>query len=621
MPSKGSINIVEQHVEKGVLGLAALALVGVAVFYFGLSPNRVEYQGRSLGPGELDDAIAEQANQLDQAIKNAKPKPIEVPEFAGAVRTEFESGIFKADPNRHGTPVRPELPVATRFGRPIPPLEAAKDVESNIVLVKVLPPSRPVTITGISLAVRRETELQRPAQPPPPPSPADAEGFSWVTVASWFPVEALKREMTAAGYAAPRARVEIVSVDAQRQELLPSGEYSEWQDVRRSKASPAVEVPAPVFDPLTGNIVNQPALDSALLLARAGRRALMQPEFYPILEGDYWDLPPLPGLDAALATAQPGGKPAPGRPPAGPAGTDPNDGAAPAQTAGKPGPGPKVSTKDPEQERIKKELADGRAALRDKRWDEAIRLGDGVEKDPKATRKQKSDARKIIDRASKGKADDAKRDRTFELITNSTSADRDPAVWFHDDSVEPGKTYRYRIRVSIINSFVGRRAALRDPTQAEKSVLVGEWSEPSDPVVVAPRNVFFVRAKGPGSEPSASVDVFAWHNGNWFKESFNVQIGDAIGEIKDVRIGDGEGGRPQREMIDFATGAVVLDIRVDDPVWMRRAQGKGEFAYGEQRGVTIVYVDPVDGQVKQRFDRLDRLDRRYAELREATEEL
>ncbi len=633
MPSKGSISVVEQHVEKGILGLAALALVGVAVYFFGLNPNRIEYMGKQLGPAELDDAISEQASGLETAVKNAKPKPAVVPEFATALRTEFESGIFKSDPNRNGPAVRPELATATRFGQPIPALEAATDVETNIAVVKVLPPSRPVSRTGISLAVRHEIELEKSTTTPPAPTPADAEGFSWVTVASYFPLEALKREMTAAGYAAPRARVDVLSVDVQRQELLPSGEFSEWRDVTRGKAAPAVEAPAPILDTLTGNIVNQTALDNALILARSARHMLMQPRFYEVLGGDDWELPPLPGIESvelAVATGKPppppaGGGPAvpPGDPgAAGAAGVPPGDKPVAGGGAAKPPSGARPGGKNPEQERIKKALADARVALRESKWDEAIRIGESIQKDASATRQQQTLAKKIIAKAQREKEKGTRIGIDPNVpVTNPTSADKDPAIWFHDDTVEPGKTYRYRMRISIWNGFVGRRAALRDPSQAEKSALVGEWSEPGDPVEVAPRVRFYVRAKGSGNDPAALVDVFAWHSGNWYKESFNVQPGDTIGEPKDVKLGESEDGKPQREMIDFGTGAVVLDIRVEDPVWMRRAQGKGEFAYSEQRGVTIVYVDPVDGQVKQRFDRLDRLDRKYTELREETEEL
>ena len=50
-------------------------------------------------------------------------------------------------------------------------------------------------------------------------------------------------------------------------------------------------------------------------------------------------------------------------------------------------------------------------------------------------------------------------------------------VWAHDDSAEPGRTYRYRARVGLWNRYVGRPELLRDPARAHDSVILGRWSE------------------------------------------------------------------------------------------------------------------------------------------------
>lgn len=614
MPSKGSLNVVEQHLEKALLGLAGLALIGVGVYYFGLKPNRVDYKGAPRSANEIDDAIAEQVRQLEAAFNNPPPpKPVVIPEYAALVRREFESGIFKPDPNNTGMPVPAELPLTAHFGKPLPSIEKTGAGEENIELVSVLPPGRPVARTGISMVVREEAKLEPSAATPgpktgpgpgPTPKPTgEGEGISWVTVGAYFPIDALKREMTAKGYAGHRARVDVVSVDAQRQELLPTGDWSEWKDVPRCKAMPKAPAPAPVFDSVSGSVLNQADLDSAFETIRTSQVPLMQPHFYPWVAGDPWMPPPLPGLESELTLA-----------------AKTEDAPAekkPKTTGGRSSGGP-LSKED--RDRIRKDLDEARAALRAGKWDEAVRLAETVQNNERAARNLIAVARKIVEKAKKEKEIEAIVARGFGYIKNPNSADEDPAVWVHDDSVEPGKTYRYRLRVEIWNRYVGRRAALRDPAQAEKSVLVGEWSEPGDPVAVDPKSLFFVKSKGPGADPAASVDVFAWYAGNWFRESFTVGVGDAIGEPKEIKVGDGDDGKPQRDTVDFATRAVVLDIRPEESVWTRRSTGKGEFAYSDQKGVVVVYLDPVDGQVKQRFDRSDRVDSKYAELKDETEE-
>ena len=53
------------------------------------------------------------------------------------------------------------------------------------------------------------------------------------------------------------------------------------------------------------------------------------------------------------------------------------------------------------------------------------------------------------------------------------------ATWFHDDTVEPGKTYRYRLRVDLWNRYVNEPKNLANPEDARRVVLAGEWSQPA----------------------------------------------------------------------------------------------------------------------------------------------
>jgi hypothetical protein len=107
---------------------------------------------------------------------------------------------------------------------------------------------------------------------------------------------------------------------------------------------------------------------------------------------------------------------------------------------------------------------------------------------------------------------------------------------------------------------------------------------PADPVVVAPKTHFFVLNEKTGEVPSATVVVFTWYGGHWYKQSFDVQVGDTVGDVKEIRTNEPDvDGKPRRLPIDFSTGAVVLDLRIDEPVFLRKASRDAGFTYNEQK--------------------------------------
>ena len=612
MAAKGSLSFVELHIEKIALGLAVALAVGVTV-YFLTGANTIGYSGEKLGPGALDETIANRAQGLQDAVKRHKEPAKSVPPFWKALTDQFEGGLFAPDPN--GGPALPRtLGVATAFGAPTPPLvDIGEKPEEKVELVKVLSPTTPVARTGISMVRRQQAVIPGPGgKEPAPAKPTDEAPTerSWVTVGAYFPREAQKRDMTSAGYVGYRARVFVLGVDVQRQVLLPNGQFSDWQDVEPGPAMPRVDAPAPVLDERTGDVLNQTTLEQTLEQIKASQKPIMQPEFYPVEAGDAWALPPLPGLQTAVAEEE----------------IKPPDKLAPAAAT------------------ISKKLNDARIAKRKKDWDQVEKLAQEVISEPKVNPAQKKEAEQLLAEAQREKAKqqqkgpggggpppvpppppptptlpDEKRPPTPEaekLVTNPGSEDHDPAVWFHDDSVEPGKTYRYRMRVKLWNRYVGRRAALRNPDQASQTVLVGDWSLPADPVVVAPKTHFFVLDQKTGEVPSATVAVFTWYSGRWYKQSFDVQVGDTIGDVKEIRTTALDiDGKPRRLPIDFSTGAVVLDLRGDEPVFLRKASREGSFTYNEQKSVRLTYLDPADGHVKERINWTDRSDPLYDKLK------
>lgn len=647
MAMKGSVSFIEQHVEKGVLGIAVLFMLGLGVFFLGLGPNKVEYGGQKVTPRELDEAILRQAQGVQQAYKNAQPKAEPVPTYAAKLRQQFEAGIFGTDPNL--PPLPRELRVVAQFGQPLPSSEAKDDTDRDVTLVTPLKPHSLVARTGISLVLRQPATLpgEEPAAGAPPDADEPSE-LSWVSVGAYFPLEAEQRDMIKAGYAGHRAKVYLVGVDVQRQEMTASGEFGDWVDVEPSRAMPKLEIPDPVYDNKTGELLNQAELDQKFALVAASQQQLIQSAYYLVTAGDQWEIPPLPGhepkeeeVDEGAAKPvrdpnkpQPGvQKPPPPPPPAptgggrmGPAGGGGGRGGIGGGGrggrggigGGAPAPAPGAQQPPPRSDEAKENLRQARAAREKKEWEEVLRLAQAVENSAEATTGEKSQAARLVKEAEKAIAAATRiqhvaQREPLEFVKNP-SGDNEPAVWTHDDSVQPGKTYRYRMRVKVWNRYVGRKSALRDPAQADRTVLEGEWSLPSLPITVAPKQHFFVRSQAFG-EPAASVDVFTWHKGTWRKEDFKVRVGDVIGGPVEAKSADAG-----KETVDFSTHALVLDLRTEEPVVFRRAAGKeGEFAYRDAKSLVLTYLDPADGQVKERIADVDRVDPLYKKLKDEAE--
>jgi hypothetical protein len=173
------------------------------------------------------------------------------------------------------------------------------------------------------------------------------------------------------------------------------------------------------------------------------------------------------------------------------------------------------------------------------------------------------------------------------------SGDFDPAkwrdktieMWAHDETVEAGKTYQYRIRYKIRNPVFAQPNAVNNPQFANVFALVSPWSEWASPVTIPQLVNFFVQSAKLGGT-TVRFDVYRWHEGQTHAEQFTVGPGDQIGTKK------GE--------IDYSTDWTVVDFR-DDP-----RQGETQ----------IILFNNKDGSFTVRSYAADRNDALYKQLQD-----
>lgn len=149
----------------------------------------------------------------------------------------------------------------------------------------------------------------------------------------------------------------------------------------------------------------------------------------------------------------------------------------------------------------------------------------------------------MMKKLSSGKKDEV--DKTLmEFIKTRATVDGELLLFrYIDFAVEPGKTYRYRVRLELINPNFGRQ-----PSEAngEATVVQGEtrstkWSEVTDPTYVKPDVDYFVASVDTRkSMPQARMNMFQWDS----------KMGTVVQGAVDAYVGQTIGGKQKTEVIN-----------------------------------------------------------------------
>ncbi len=200
----------------------------------------------------------------------------------------------------------------------------------------------------------------------------------------------------------------------------------------------------------------------------------------------------------------------------------------------------------------------------------------------------------------------------------STLKSNELKIWAHDDSLTPGKMYKYSIRLGIFNPCYETNWLTKSQSDIFKSVPVLWTKELSveDPIQTPPTSLFIPKAIA--DNQSARVEVYKFQNGQWFKRPFTVTTGEKIGDIVKLYaldltssatqqfdmggMGRGRGGmgaapdtadtQQSNEIdVDFTMDAIVVEIKAPATI-TKEVDGQtvteisGEIIYKDSAGVT-----------------------------------
>ena len=499
-------------------------------------------------PGDINRVIwDQQGKRLQVEVNDHTTVAIPVPAYATKVADDLNAPVPDVVPLAGAWQVdhAPPLP-----GQVTPDGSLPSTVAQNVT-VKALPE----VPAAINLQVATgHSYVPDPAAAAAPGKAADKD-VAWVTVGFTLPIQTGLAPAFAAVNIQPKPELgatTILAVDGYRQERQPDGNWG-----------PSVLLPKPAFDavrPLPALTV--PNLTPAAVgpqvdfvaWAQANEPLILRPEFYKVDQGDVWYVPgtknpnerviQLVADDTAKPTPKPTARPSrpntahpPGsnRPGPGgrPGGFGGGGGGGGGGTGGAGGGGPSFAPQAGGGARSQQMSEQGGrpkarpAPVPQQDTPAAPQDGQG---EPSAPAAPEAPAIAALPPAPFVPADTP-----------------DVQAWLHDDTVLPGKTYRYMVRYTVQSPVFNTRNQCKPANLANTFALTSKDSEWTQAVDVASDTNFFATDVKPNG--GIQFDIFKWRNGVWQRQTVIATDGDAIGSA------DAKGSN------DFVTGWTLVDVR------------------------------------------------------------
>jgi len=609
--AKKSISIVELHVEKVVLGVAVLFLLFVVFSYLISTPNVQEFDGKPYGPGQIDNEVRQRAETLAGRLQRTTAREadrIPTPNWVVRLNRAFDDGLIKANG------LSPTVVAAVPWGVSVPQLKVERSRQSQsggYALAKVQSPRRVKASFERIVAVRpADPNAAKTRSDNRQPAAEDiVEDINLVSLEVQFDVEAQRNELHAA-YADDTAELVFADVQVQRRLVGEDGEGA-WEEVELLDT----DIPKPPVLELTteGSL----KLDSQNQFV-AYRNALVASNAQSLL----------------LAPAGPVRRAGSGRTdvvretPAIPIDKekqkirlkkDDSDYRKPTDKDTEKEKLPQLKSREDAIKWVAQTLSAAEKAYSEEQYAQATKLARQVLQVNETT-------------AHKGVCNKPQLDQIAKLLANAEKGGRgEPVgVGVRDEKVvsirafdqqgQPGRSYQYRLRVGILNSQCAAPERLKDPNDATRPVLYGDWSESSQAVAIDEDMYFYLIGEKPSSE-LARVDVFKWYLGKWLKASFDVAAGQEIGGKQNVVVDVTSGGTAYSDEVDFSTGMVAVDIGLKVPFERLAGEADGKYRLSDHVVSTtnLTYTD-IDHRLMVRYAMVDTADRRFKEMNDRIKE-
>ena len=600
--AKQVVGPLERHVEKAVLALTGIGLIGVIAMYLVTSPNQIDLDGEMVTPHTLEGKLARKAADAQQQIGRGR---VDEQEFE-PLAAQFVEAL---DPFGGGN-LSVELASGVMFGPEVP-----------IVDLGGVPVGESELVEGVRLG-KSEVESGRSVYVLGEEGSVSEVAANWVTVSVLFNREE-QAKLQAREYGNLRKNVIFGPVELQRRVERADGTWSDddWELV---EAWPKARPPEPPEIPFVEEdgvlIVPEDDRDNVerfrdTLGEPRMQLGLVRPLMVDIVVGKPWALPALVPYPELLRMD--------------------DDFLHPDSIE----PLPEVDLEDRYLQRRVEETVTETVELtptqeRAAQFKEGERILAGayvsrsemeatlafntfieIFQDREASRSEKARAQRKAEEAEQLirdiDRDKRRRDKDHTRPGPGDGAEEKERelqprqqLWAHDaqpGSVKSGDTYQYRIRATLYNRLAGEPSRFKDPENARVLFIPGKWSEPSDPVFIEPVNQVFATGAD-ARKKTVKLELYQWFDGVWVTSRANFGVGDRVKLVKrepvPARDNPEEADYPE---VTFEANANVVSIEFERP--FRERKGRGDEVRFQETLTTDYSVVLVNagGELEERF--------------------
>ena len=575
--NKKQSNFIEAHIEKIALAISAIVAIYILYAFVYQSPDDVLVDGLKIPPGEIDIRIAEQSEKLKERLsRDSVPKAAYKPQsvnFLATMNSVLDSNFTVLWP----IPGATEKNVDKKYR--IPSVGEVNNVEVEHIRAAAYLPKVPITTENVA-----SEEAYEP------------NDLDLVTVQASFNLAELidnfqecfaGKEVPESWRDAGLARPVVAGVQLQRQRLDENGQWTQWEDIPRVKIDPGrdeYKIKESVADLPNGGVM--------VILAKFSdpltQVSLLQPEGYRIASAEEQWLPPVLHKKYLMVRKE---KEAQERRDAA---TERETKAAEEKNAAAAA-RPSREERQPASEKSRTTEPTSRTSTSRAGGGYRGGAGGGGSHGAASAAGGRSPAAAGAAARNPSKTTTVRPDRSTDRRTYTTAAytkkvtkttvtettindemrkmqlsgrkdistlKETVTFWAYDDTVVPGESYRYRIRLGIFNPVAGTgQVRVEDTASDNKVVLWSPYSETTDEIDV-PSRMYFFPINVQEAAKAVEVQVCKYVLGYWHSEQFMVKRGDTIGRPAKVEVSDKEKqtGVKLPEMIDYSTGSMLVDV-------------------------------------------------------------